>query len=102
MTGGSPRILIVRLSAFGDCLHTVPALVALRRKFPEAHIGWAIEKLSHTVLEGHPMVDSFHVFPRHAFRLGNTKLMDSMRSLSALRRDLGEPKCRDSDRFSKA
>ena len=73
-------------------MHTVPALVALRRKFPDAHIGWAIENLSYSVLKGHPMVDTFHAFPRNAFRLGNTRLMDSMRALSAFRRDLAEQK----------
>lgn len=92
MSDGSPRILIVRLSAFGDCLHTVPSLVALRRRYPGAHIGWAIEKASHAILEGHPMVDAFHVFPRHAFKLGSTKLMDSMRDLSAFRRELAAEK----------
>lgn len=86
--GSPPRILIVRLSAFGDCLHTVPALAALRRKFPTAHIGWAVEKLPHSVLQGHPLVDKFHIFPRHAFKLGSTKLMDSMRDLGVFRKEL--------------
>ncbi|MEI6233961.1 MAG: glycosyltransferase family 9 protein [Planctomycetota bacterium] len=88
MSGRSPRILIVRLSAFGDCLHTVPALVALRRKFPEAHIGWAIEKLPYSVLHGHPMVDSWHIFPRQALKLGNSKIFDGMRDMSSFRKDL--------------
>ncbi len=80
--------MIVRLSAFGDCLHTIPALVALRRKFPSAHIGWAIEKLPYSVMHGHPMVDAFHIFPRHAMKLGNSKLFDGMKDLSAFRKDL--------------
>jgi lipopolysaccharide heptosyltransferase I len=86
--GGTPRILIVRLSAFGDCMHAVPSLVALRRKFPDAQIDWAIERLPFTVLEHHPMVDRFHVFPRQAFKLGNSKLLDSMKLLSGFRREL--------------
>ena len=88
MSGSSPRILIVRLSAFGDCLHTVPALVALRNKFPSAHICWAIEKLPHSVLQGHAMVNTFHVFPRQALKLGNSKILDGMRDLSTFRREL--------------
>jgi heptosyltransferase-1 len=38
------RLLIVRLSAMGDVIHTLPAVHALREAFPEAHIGWLIEE----------------------------------------------------------
>jgi heptosyltransferase-1 len=38
------RLLIVRLSAMGDVIHTLPAAQALRAKFPEAMIGWLIEE----------------------------------------------------------
>lgn len=38
------RLLIVRLSAMGDVIHTLPAVLALRTAFPNAHIGWLIEE----------------------------------------------------------
>jgi heptosyltransferase-1 len=38
------RVLIVRLSAMGDVIHTLPAVHALREAFPQAHIGWLIEE----------------------------------------------------------
>ena len=38
------RLLIVRLSAMGDVIHTLPAAQALREAFPEAMIGWLIEE----------------------------------------------------------
>jgi len=44
---GSPNIqklLIVRLSAMGDVIHTLPAVQALRETFPDAMIGWLIEE----------------------------------------------------------
>jgi heptosyltransferase-1 len=37
------RILIVRVGAMGDVLHALPAVTALRRRFPDAFIGWALE-----------------------------------------------------------
>ena len=43
----SPQIsnlLIVRLSAMGDIIHTLPAVTALRRAFPHATLGWLIEE----------------------------------------------------------
>ena len=41
---GIQRLLIVRLSAMGDIIHTLPAVQALREAFPQAHIGWLIEE----------------------------------------------------------
>jgi heptosyltransferase I len=38
------RLLIVRLSAMGDVIHTLPAAQALREAFPAAMIGWVIEE----------------------------------------------------------
>src|ERR1700690_1431506 len=38
------RLLIVRLGAMGDVVHTLPAVAALRAAFPEATLGWLIEE----------------------------------------------------------
>lgn len=38
------RILIVRLSAMGDVIHTLPAVAALHEAFPEATLDWLIEE----------------------------------------------------------
>jgi heptosyltransferase I len=38
------RLLIVRLSAMGDVIHTLPAVQVLREAFPKAFIGWLIEE----------------------------------------------------------
>ena len=38
------RILIVKLGAIGDVVHTLPALAVLRRSLPEAHIAWIVER----------------------------------------------------------
>jgi len=37
------KILIVRIGAMGDVLHAMPAVAALRAKYPRWFIGWAIE-----------------------------------------------------------
>jgi len=38
------NILIVRLGAMGDVIHSLPVAAALRQAYPTAHIGWAIEE----------------------------------------------------------
>ncbi len=37
-------LLIVRLSAMGDIIHTLPAAAVLRQAFPQATLGWLIEE----------------------------------------------------------
>jgi heptosyltransferase I len=38
------KLLIVRLGSMGDIVHTLPAVTALRRAFPEASMGWVVEE----------------------------------------------------------
>ncbi len=64
MIGGSPRILIIRLSAIGDVVRVLPALHVLRSSYPDAQIDWAVEKKSAAILEGHPALDSLLIFER--------------------------------------
>jgi heptosyltransferase I len=66
------HLLIVRLSAMGDVIHTLPAVQALREAFPEAMIGWLIEERwvellcapgtarRGPTLAGRPLVDWVH------------------------------------------
>lgn len=37
------RAVIVRVGAFGDILHALPAVCALRQKLPDAYFGWIID-----------------------------------------------------------
>ncbi len=51
------NILIVKTSAIGDVTHTLPALNALRRQYPEARITWLVEEAAAGLLVGHPALD---------------------------------------------
>ena len=64
MKDGSPRILIIQLSAIGDVVRTLPGLQALRDFFPSARIDWGVERKSAGILLGHPSIDTLHVFER--------------------------------------
>lgn len=56
-----PRILLIRTSALGDVVHCLPVLTALRRRCPEARIGWVVEEAMAPVLEDHPDLDELVV-----------------------------------------
>ena len=64
MINGVPRILIIRLSAIGDVVRVLPALHALRNRYPMAQIDWVIEQKSYEIISGHPALDQIHVFDR--------------------------------------
>ena len=59
-----PRILIVRLTAIGDCLHGLPVLCALRDAFPAAHLSWVVEGRTADLLRRHPALDAVVQVPR--------------------------------------
>jgi len=62
------RFLLIRLSAVGDVVNTLPTLTLLRRARPGAMIGFAVEDRAQDLLVGHPLVDRVHVFPRRRWR----------------------------------
>jgi len=64
MVGGSPRILIIRLSAIGDVVRVLPALQILRDALPDAHIDWVVEKKAADICIDHPSLDGTIVFDR--------------------------------------
>ena len=58
------KVLLVRLSAFGDIIHALPALCALRDHFPSAGIHWLVSRKCASLLAGHPDIDKLHVLER--------------------------------------
>jgi ADP-heptose:LPS heptosyltransferase len=55
--GGCPRILFIRPDHVGDVLLTLPAVGALRRALPGAHLGYAAPPAAAAVAERCPHVD---------------------------------------------
>ncbi len=52
------RVLVVRLSALGDVVHTWPLAAALRAGRADLHLTWVVEEPLKPLVEGHPAVDS--------------------------------------------
>lgn len=66
----SPKILILKLSAIGDVVHTLPALNALRKQYPRAHITWVIEEAASPLIKDHPALDRVLVSKRKTWLRG--------------------------------
>lgn len=56
------RILLIRLRKIGDVLLMVPAIRALRQKFPEAFVAALVNAGTEEVLSGNPLLDEILVF----------------------------------------
>src|SRR5262245_9511591 len=64
------RIVIIKPSALGDIVHSLPVLTALRQRFPTAHIAWAVNRVYQPLLESHPHLDALVPFNRGQTRDG--------------------------------
>src|SRR5690348_11183255 len=62
------RILIIKPSAIGDVVHTLPILNLVRRRWPGAKVSWLVTPACAGLLEGHPQLDEVILFDRR--RLG--------------------------------
>ncbi len=82
MITGRPTILIVKLSAIGDVVHTLPALTALRRHFPHGRIDWLVEEAAAPLVIGHRAVDRVLVSRRKRW-LGGLRRGEWRRNLEA-------------------
>jgi lipopolysaccharide heptosyltransferase II len=58
------RILLVRLRQIGDVVFTTPAIHALRRRFPDAHLSYLVEPAAAPVVLTNPHLDDVIVAPR--------------------------------------
>jgi heptosyltransferase-1 len=57
-------VLIVRLGAMGDIVHSLPGAASLKHSFPGARISWVVEPKWVPLLEGNGFVDRIIVFRR--------------------------------------
>lgn len=58
------NILVVRLSSLGDVLLCMPAVKAIRDRFPDAHITWLVEGSVGELLSCQTFIDEVIQFPR--------------------------------------
>ncbi len=64
----SEHILIIRLGAVGDVIHTLPLAAAIRDARPDVHITWAAEPSPSLLLQGNPDLDRVLTVDTRAWR----------------------------------
>ncbi|MBV8743412.1 MAG: putative lipopolysaccharide heptosyltransferase III [Xanthobacteraceae bacterium] len=58
------RILLIKLSAVGDVLHTIPVLSKLRKRYPAARIDWLAAPEIAELMRHHPDINNVIEFAR--------------------------------------
>jgi len=94
------KLLILRLGSMGDIVHALPGVAALRRAFPSATIGWAVEQRwsellcaagSENAASGSPekpLVDTLHFINTRTWRrapFSDEMWKQARRAMNALR-----------------
>ena len=74
------NILIVRLGALGDVVHTIPAAAALRAAFPRAHIDWLVDARHRPIVELVTTIDRAITLERPTLR-GWSAVVRAMRQV---------------------
>lgn len=57
------KILITRVSAIGDVIHTLPALFLLKKQLPHAQIYWVVQKKAAALVQQLPILEKVWVLP---------------------------------------
>lgn len=65
------NILILRVSAIGDVIHTLPALFYLKKSLPRAKISWVVQKKASSILENQKYIDRLYVLPNKFLQIKN-------------------------------
>lgn len=77
------NILVVKLSAIGDVIHTLPSLAALRRAFPQAHITWLVEEAAAEIILDHPDLNLVLISQRKTWmkKMKEGRVRESLREI---------------------
>ncbi len=78
------RILVIRLGAMGDVIHTLPAAASLKHSFPGCRLAWVIEPKWRVLLDANPFVDEIIEFDRRSL----ASILSTRGALRAARFDL--------------
>jgi 3-deoxy-D-manno-octulosonic-acid transferase/heptosyltransferase-1 len=88
-------ILIVKLSAIGDVVHTLPLLEVLRENLPNARIDWLVEEEASEIIKGHAALNRVIVSRRKMWQknfVGSGRTSTTLKEIVHFLRELRSEK----------
>lgn len=86
------RVLIIRTSAMGDIVHSLPVVAALKSALPEARLAWVVEEPFAPLLEGNPDLERVFSIELRRWRRnplgGLAPMADARRSIDDFNADV--------------
>lgn len=74
------RICVVKPSALGDIVQTLPLVPVLKQRFPDASLSWVVNRSFADLLADLPGLDEVHLFDRRGPWQGWWRLLRTLRS----------------------
>lgn len=81
------KILIIKPSAWGDIVHSLPFLAAVKKRYPDAEIHWVIAKGLHSFLERHPLIHKLWIMDKEGWK-NLSQPLKITKEINAFRRGL--------------
>jgi heptosyltransferase I len=82
------RILLIKLSAVGDVIHTIPVLNKLRLRYPFARIDWLLRPEIAELVRHHPAVSNVLLLARQDWPTPASSFWDAVGNLGGLVRQM--------------
>lgn len=89
------KLLIIRLSAIGDVIHTLPIAAAIKKMAPDSQVSWVVQPAAASLLQNNPAVDRVIIFPDKKVlsqALSLTPKRSAIDELATFRRELNSQK----------
>ena len=84
------KVLILRLSALGDTIHTLPAAYAIKKTWPNVQIGWVVEDKAQLFIKGNPLIDHCYVIPKKEWKKRGLFSLQNIREFKSIINDINK------------
>jgi len=62
------KLLVVKLSALGDVVQTLPSLTLIKKVLPDAEVDWVVDERNADILKGNPLISRLIPFSNAYFK----------------------------------
>lgn len=80
------KILIIRLSALGDTIHTLPLAYAIKKQYPKIQLDWIVEDKASKFIINNPLIDNVYEIPKKKWKKNKNKLHNLIEYLQIIKK----------------